>query len=96
MSVKKIIDFAKAKAILSPQDFVLVSEQRARNSELTKVLTTALPKIDIEHYRSVLSNQKLVAEVEKALKDFKPVKGNTSSALEDLKAQRQVAVIKYP
>lgn len=93
MSARKaIVDFAKVKSILSPADFALVNEQRARHQELTRIMATAIPKVDIAQYKAVLQNQKVVQDVEAALKSFKPAKANPAPILKSLDEQRVEAV----
>jgi hypothetical protein len=86
------LDWAKVKAILSPQDFAVVNEQRARHMELTRILATPIPKIDLAQYKAVLQNQQVVGEVESSLQGFRPVKADPNPILKSLDEQQVQAV----
>lgn len=86
------LDWGKVKAVLAPQDFAVVSAQRARHQELSRVLATPLPKVDLEQYKQVLANQEVVAQVEQALAGYKPVTGDVSPVLRSLDEQQAKAV----
>jgi hypothetical protein len=92
MTARRTLDWAKVKAILAPQDFNIVSVQRQRHTELTRILATPLPKIDFEHYRSALANKDVVNQTEAALKGFKPSKVDAASVLKSLDEQEAAAV----
>lgn len=96
MSAKKasrtVLDWAKVKAILSPQDFAVVNEQRARHTELTRILATPIPKIDLAQYKAVLENQKVASEVESSLQAFRPAKADPAPVLKSLDDQQVQAV----
>jgi hypothetical protein len=86
------LDWNKVKAILSPEDFAVVSQQRARHLELNRILTTPVPKIDFSQYKSILSNQNVVEQVQQALTGFQPVKADSAPVLKSLDEQEVVAV----
>ena len=88
----KPLDWAKVKAVLAPQDFTVVSEQRARHMELERILSQPLPKLDFEAYRSLLQNQEVVKQAEQAVHSYRPLKGDVSAVLESLNAQQVAAV----
>lgn len=88
----KAFDWAKVKAILAPQDFTIVNEQRARHQELSRILATPLPKIDFQQYSQVLSNQDVVKQAEQAVKQFQPTKGEVGTIIQSLDEQKLTAV----
>lgn len=91
----KPLDWSKVKANLAPQDFAIVSEQRSRHAEATRILATPLPKIDLSHYKRVLKNLSLLEQAEAALASFSPVSVNTASILKDLENQEVAAVLTH-
>lgn len=68
---------------------------RARNEEakakLLRLESTELD-IDFDHYKRVLKNQKIVAEIEQAFKSFKPVTYDISNQLKTIKAFEAKAI----
>jgi hypothetical protein len=92
MAAKKVLDWNKVKAVLAKEDFSIVNEHRARGLELSRVLAATVPKVDLSHYKSVLENQKLVADIEAELKTFKPARADPAPILKSLKDQRVAAV----
>lgn len=91
---RRVLDWGKIKAILSPEDFKVVSEQRARNTEFTRILSTPVPKIDFEQYKSVLKNQDIVRDIENAVNKYAPKRADVSEVLKSLDAQEKESVSK--
>ena len=91
---RKPVDWNKVKSVLVKEDFVAVNEQRARHMELTRILATPIPKLDMSLYKEQLDNQTLVADIESTLKSFKPATADVEPVLKSLREQRLSAVEK--
>lgn len=68
---------------------------KKRNDEAKKQaldLSKQSTEIDFNHYRSVLSNQAVVDEIEKAYKQFKPVSYDVSKQLKTIEAFEAKAI----
>ena len=72
----------------------LLAFNRRNEAAKTKVaqLEQQPTSIDFSHYRSVLKNQKVVEELEKAIKSFKPINYDVSKHLKTIEAFETVAV----
>lgn len=68
---------------------------KKRNDEAKKEhleLTSAPQKVDFDHYRKVLKNQKVIDEIEKAVSSFKPVAYDVSKTLKSIDLFEEKAV----
>ena len=93
-NARAAVDWLKVKAILDPKDFAVVNQYRQRHMELTRVLAQPIPKVDGEQYRQqLMANRQVVADVEAALKQFKPREADVAPVLADLDEQEQEAVL---
>jgi hypothetical protein len=88
----KVIDWSKVKAVLAPQDFVVVSEHRGRSMELARILAAPLPKLDFSQYRNKLANKDLVDQVESYVQGFQPDSVDVSEVVKSLNEQQHTAV----
>jgi hypothetical protein len=83
------IDWTRLTSTLSlnPQTGAALTSFRKRNVDAhTKrnALKTSRTAVDFSYYRSILKNQKVIDEIEKAAKDFKPVTYDVSTVLKSI------------
>jgi hypothetical protein len=91
------IDWTKLTSALSltPQTTSSLTSFRKRNVDAhTKLnaLRTSRTEIDFGYYRSVLKNQKVIDQIEKAAKEFKPVTYDVGTILKGIDAFEGEAV----
>lgn len=86
------VDISKIKNLISKEDFNLISEQRARATEVTRILGQPLPKIDFNAYKKILVNQSILNQVSEAVSGFKPEKPEIDSVLTSLDEQKVEAL----
>ncbi|KAI3660759.1 hypothetical protein MP638_001070 [Amoeboaphelidium occidentale] len=86
------VDISKIKNLISKEDFNLISEQRARATEVTRILSQPLPKIDFNAYKKILVNQSILNQVSEAVSGFKPEKPEIDSVLTSLDEQKVEAL----
>jgi hypothetical protein len=91
------IDWTKLTSALSltPQTNAALTAFRKRNVDAhTKrnALKTSRTSVDFAYYRSILKNQKVIDEIERAAKDFKPVTYDVSTVLKSIEGFEAEAV----
>lgn len=91
------IDWSKVISSLglTGQTAALLSAFKKRNDDAKKAVLDleAQPQsVDFAHYRKVLSNQKVVDEIEKYVKNFQPVKPDVSKVVSNIEIFENTAV----
>jgi predicted nucleic acid-binding Zn-ribbon protein len=91
------IDWTRLTSALSlnPQTTSALTSFRKRNVDAhTKLnhLKTSRTTVDLAYYRSVLKNQKVIDEIEKASREFKPATYDVSTILKGIEAFEVEAV----
>ncbi|KAI8096482.1 uncharacterized protein BX664DRAFT_291377 [Halteromyces radiatus] len=91
------LDWTKLSISLPKETAASLQAFRKRNDEGKRVLAelkTQSTTVDFGHYRSVLKNQQIVDQAEKALKEFKPVVYNLDAQLKAIDQFESKAVAK--
>jgi len=96
-SVVAKIDWIKLTSALSlnPQTTSALTAFRKRNVDAHNKLNqlkTAKTKVDFAHYRAVLKNQKIVDEIERAAREFKPATYDVTTILKGIEKFEAEAV----
>ncbi|KZT26896.1 ATP synthase d subunit [Neolentinus lepideus HHB14362 ss-1] len=93
------VDFARIYSTLGlgKETIAAVQAFRKRHSDAQRIhaqYASQPTTVDIAHYRSILKNKAVVDEVEKQLKDFKPVVYDVSAQLKAIETFETKAVAK--